>query len=99
MEMVSPLAAASAGLPADKARGFDGLPAMPACAGLWFMELRHTAVTVLHEAGVDVLGIASITGHAEGSVRAILQKHYLIRTSKAAENAFRMRLAADGGGQ
>ena len=68
---------------------------MPECDGLWFMELRHSAVTVLHEAGVDPIGIAGMTGHTEGSVRAILDKHYLIRTSRAAEGAFRKRLAGE----
>ncbi|MFW5642028.1 MAG: tyrosine-type recombinase/integrase, partial [Roseicyclus sp.] len=36
----------------------------PEVAGLWFMELRHTAVTRLHEAGLDALTIAGLTGHA-----------------------------------
>jgi integrase len=67
----------------------------PSCAGLWFMELRHTAVTRLHEAGVDALGIASITGHTEAGVVAILGKHYLIRTARAAENAFAKRIEAE----
>jgi hypothetical protein len=77
----------------DAARG---IPAMPDCAGLIFRELRHTTVTRLHEAGVDEQGIAGITGHTPGSVRAILDRHYLIRTAKAAEGAFRKRLAAEG---
>lgn len=89
-------AAAASGIPADDARGLPALPSMPECARLRFMELRHTAVTRLHEAGVDELGIASITGHTPGSVRAILDRHYLIRTAKAAEGAFRKRLAAEG---
>lgn len=89
--------AAAAGIPADEARGLPALPAMPECARLRFMELRHTAVTRLHEAGVDELGIAGITGHTPGSVRAILDRHYLVRTAKAAEGAFRKRLAAEGG--
>lgn len=74
-----------------------GLPALPSCAGLWFAELRHSAVTRLHEAGVDELGIASITGHTAQSVRQLLDRHYLIRTAKGAERAFRARLAAEGG--
>lgn len=89
-------AAATRGLPAEG--DAPELPAMPACDALRFMELRHTAVTRLHEAGVDEQGIAGITGHAPGSVRAILDRHYLVRTSKAAERAFRARLQAEGGG-
>jgi hypothetical protein len=54
-------------------------------------------VTRLHEAGVDEQGIAGITGHAPGSVRAMLDRHYIVRTAKAAEGAFRRRLAAEGG--
>jgi integrase len=71
----------------------------PSCADLWFMELRHTAVTRLHEAGVDALGIASITGHSEAGVSAILGRHYLVRTARAAERAFRQRLDIERGGQ
>ena len=70
---------------------------MPGCAQLRFMELRHTAVTRLHEAGVDDLGIGSITGHSAATVRQILERHYLVRTAKAAEGAFRKRLAAETG--
>lgn len=91
-------AAAAAGLAGDAARGEAPVAAMPACAELRFMELRHTAVTRLHEAGVDDLGIAGITGHTPGSVRAILDRHYLVRTARAAEGAFRKRLAAEGEG-
>ncbi|MCX8133167.1 MAG: tyrosine-type recombinase/integrase, partial [Roseococcus sp.] len=47
---------------------------MPDCAALRFAELRHTAVTRLHEAGVDEQGIAGVTGHTPGSVRAILDR-------------------------
>ncbi len=73
-----------------------GLPAMPSCARLRFTELRHSAVTRLNEAGVDPLDIAGITGHSEKSVRQMLDRHYLIRTSKGAERAFRARLKAEG---
>jgi len=86
-------AAAAAGVPATAER--PAIPPRPECAGLWFMELRHTAITRLHEAGVDPLDIAAITGHAERSVRAVLDRHYLVRTGKAAERAFRARLAAE----
>jgi len=72
---------------------------MPACATLRWMELRHTAVTYLHQAGVDPLGISGITGHTPASVQGILDRHYLIRTSAAAEGAFRARLAKEGGNE
>jgi len=75
-----------------------GLAPMPSCAGLLFRELRHAAVTRLHEAGVDELGISGITGHAAQSVRMILDRHYLVRTERAAERAFRQRLAAEENG-
>lgn len=88
-------AAAATGIPA--ADGAAELPAMPACADLRFMELRHTAVTRLHECSVDDNGIAGITGHTPASVRSILDRHYIVRTAKAAEGAFRKRLAAEEG--
>jgi hypothetical protein len=87
-------AAAAAGLPAQGDQ--PAIDAMPSCADLRFMELRHTAVTRLHEAGVDYLGISGITGHTPGTVQAMCDKHYLVRTAKAAEGAFRKRLAAEG---
>lgn len=62
---------------------------------LRFAELRHTAVTRLHESGVDDLGISGVNGHTPATAKAILDRHYLIRTEKAAKRAFRMRLAAD----
>lgn len=91
-------AAAVAGMAEDAAQGLPALPGLPACEDLRFAELRHTAVTRLHEAGVDELGISGITGHTPGSVRAILDRHYLVRTAKAAEGAFKRRLAAEGEG-
>ncbi|MDB5415065.1 MAG: hypothetical protein JWR10_3400 [Rubritepida sp.] len=88
-------AIAAEGLPADPARGLPEMPGMPEIATLWFMELRHTAVTRNHEAGVDDLGIASITGHTPKSVRAVLDRHYLIRTEKAAARSFKQRIRAE----
>ncbi|MFN0183026.1 MAG: tyrosine-type recombinase/integrase [Aquabacterium sp.] len=70
---------------------------MPSVATLQWMELRHTAVTMLKAAGMDALAIASITGHTAQSVQAILDKHYLIRTAAAAEDAFKARLEKEGG--
>lgn len=75
----------------------EAAKAMPSCATLQFRELRHAAVTRLHEAGVDPLGIAGITGHTPGSVQNILAKHYLVRTKAAAEAAFTRRLAHERG--
>ncbi len=75
-----------------------GIAAMPSCKGLLNMELRHTAVTRLDEAGVDALGIAGITGHSTKTVVAMLEAHYLTRTAKAGEAAFRKRLAAENDG-
>jgi hypothetical protein len=72
-----------------------GLAAMPSCAGLLFKELRHTAVTVLHEHGVDEKGISGITGHTIGSIKQILDRHYLVHTEKAAVRAFTLRLAGE----
>lgn len=86
-------AAAAAGVPAEGNQA--AIEGMPTCAGLRFMELRHTDVTRLHEAGVDYLGISGITGHTPGSVQAMCDKHYLVRTAKVAEGAFRKRLAAE----
>ena len=85
--------AAAKGLPATV--DSPELLAMPSCADLRFMELRHTAVTRLNEAGEDALGIAGVTGHSPKTCQAILDRHYLARTEKAAEGAFRKRLAAE----
>lgn len=62
---------------------------------LWFMHTRHTAVVRMAEAEVDSAGISAVTGHKLTSVDTILE-HYLIRTVKMAENAFRKRLNAEG---
>lgn len=75
-----------------------GLPAMPSVANLRWMELRHTCVTVLKAAGLDALAIAGITGHTVQSVTTMLDRHYLIRTAEAAEDAFRARMKKEGGG-
>jgi integrase len=61
---------------------------------LIFKDLRHTAVTRLAEAGAPVPMIASITGHSFRTCEEIVDR-YNIRTSKMAEQAFRMRLAAE----
>ncbi len=88
-------AAAVAGLPAQG--DLPAIEAMPSCADLRFMELRHTAVPRVHEAQVDCLGISGITGRTHGTMQVMCDKHYLVRTAKADEGAFRKRLAAEGG--
>lgn len=62
---------------------------------LQFMHLRHTAVTRLAEAGVDMLGIAAITGHSPKTVSTILDI-YTIRTGAMAEEGFRKRAEFEG---
>lgn len=89
--------AAAAGLP--ETPDAPALAPMPSCAGLLYRELRHMAVTRMHLAGVDEQGIAGVTGHTPQSVSAMLHRHYLIRTERAAEMAFRKRLAAEGNGE
>jgi hypothetical protein len=73
-----------------------GVEPMPSCAELRFMELRHTAVTRLHDAGADDLAIAGVTGHTPETARSIINRHYLKRSESAAARAFRARLAAEG---
>jgi integrase len=75
------------------------LAPMPSCAELIFRELRHTAVTRLHEAGVDDNGIATITGHSPGTIKGMMDRHYLVRTEKGAVRAIKARLAAQGEGE
>jgi hypothetical protein len=63
-----------------------------ATASLWFMHLRHTAVTELATAGATALQISGITGHAPATVEQILS-HYLVRTGDLADAAQAKRLA------
>jgi integrase len=93
-EFAAVRAAAAAGLPASAERA--ALPAMPSCAELRFMELRHTAVTRLHGADVDALGISRITGHSPKTAQAIIDRHYLGESEEGAAAAFRKRLAKEG---
>jgi integrase len=65
------------------------------CRGLRFAELRHTAATRLHEAGATETHISGITGHSPKTVREIIDRHYVVRTEKAAILAFRQRLEAE----
>lgn len=64
-------------------------------ADLWFMHLRHTAVTRLAEAGCTIAEIASITRHSERSIELMLRR-YLVRTRALAANAFQKRLDREG---
>jgi integrase len=57
--------------------------------GLTFHDFRGTAVTRLALAGCSEAEIASITGHSLSDVRGILDKHYLSRDVRLAENAIR----------
>lgn len=63
---------------------------------LQFAHLRHTAVVRLNEAGVDPLGIRTITGHSLRSVDQILET-YAIATGATAKAALAKRLAHEGG--
>jgi hypothetical protein len=62
---------------------------------LWFMHLRHTAVTRLHEAGAGEGQISAITGHSLAAIKSILDR-YLIRTGELARLAFAKRMMAEG---
>lgn len=68
--------------------------ACPELEGLFFMHLRHTAITRLAEAGVEIPGIAAITGHSLASAQAIVDR-YLVRTASLARGAFQKRLDAE----
>ena len=62
---------------------------------LQFMHLRHTAVTRMSEGGATAQMIASVTGHSIKWIEHILSI-YGVRTRKLAEQAFTLRLAAEG---
>jgi integrase len=57
--------------------------------GLTFNDLRGSAVTRLALAGASEPMIATITGHTMGTVRSILDRHYLHRDVALAETAIR----------
>ena len=63
---------------------------------LTFMALRHTAVTRLGEAECDPQLIATITGHSQATVLAIMER-YMVRTARMARVAFGRRLEAERG--
>jgi integrase len=56
---------------------------------LHFHDLRGSAVVRLAIAGATVPEIATFTGHSLKDVEAILDKHYLGRDVRLAENAVR----------
>lgn len=66
----------------------------PELDGLWFMHLRHTAVTRLAEAECELAMIAAITGHSLATVAQIVDR-YLVRTRRLAQAAFARRLEAE----
>jgi integrase len=69
----------------------EAIKTMPEMKGMVFKNLRHTAVTRLAENGATTEQIVSVTGHTLASAKQILET-YLIRTVKAAEEAFEKRL-------
>lgn len=66
----------------------------PECEGLWFMHLRHTAVTRLAEAGCELPMIAAVTGHTLAGCQTIIDR-YLVRTAGMARAAFAKRIAKE----
>jgi integrase len=56
-------------------------------SGLTFHDLRGSAVVHLALAGASVPEIATFTGHSLAAVESILDRHYLGRDVKLAENA------------
>lgn len=51
---------------------------VPELAGLWFRDLRDTAITWLARAGCNRYEISKVTGLSLQSVDAVLEKHYLV---------------------
>lgn len=62
---------------------------------LTFMQLRHTAVTRLAEAAIEIPLISTITGHSYKTVEQIIER-YMVRTSAMARLAFAKRIEAEG---
>lgn len=83
---------------AAKARAEEADPLATELEALWFMHLRHTAVTRLAEAGCELPMIAAVTGHSLGSVHQIVDR-YLIRTGRLARAAFQPACAEKGEAQ
>jgi integrase len=57
--------------------------------GLTFHDLRGTAVSRLARSGATEIEIATITGHAVGSAKSIVDKHYLDRAPAMAVSAIK----------
>jgi len=68
----------------------------PELADLWFMHLRHTAITRLAEAGCSNGLIATISGHSQSTVQLMIDR-YMIRTAAMARAAFQARLDKERG--
>ncbi len=58
---------------------------------LKLMQLRHTAVTRMAEAGCSTPEISGVTGHTVKSIDTIIER-YMVRTTKMARRAFARRL-------
>lgn len=56
-------------------------------ADLQFRDLRDTAITRLHLAGIDLARIALWSGHSMKTIQQILDAHYLVATREAARDA------------
>jgi hypothetical protein len=59
---------------------------------LTMRTMRHTCVTLSHDAGVPRELISSITGHEPANIDAVLA-HYTVRTADQATTALNMRVA------
>lgn len=59
---------------------------------LTMRTMRHTCVTLNHDAGVPRELISSITGHEPANIDAVLA-HYTARTADQAAAALHMRVA------
>lgn len=66
---------------------FSNLPFMPSLADKKLQDLRDTAVTWMALADCSEAEIATITGHTLATVRAIIDKHYLVRDDAFAISA------------
>lgn len=68
--------------------------ACPDLAEMVFMNLRHTAITRLTEAGCTLQEVAAISGHSFKAVQDIVDR-YNVRTAKAARTALLKRVSAE----
>jgi hypothetical protein len=63
---------------------------------LTMRSMRHTCVTLNHDAGVPRELISAITGHEPANIDAVLA-HYTARTADQAATALNMRVAHEAG--